>query len=107
MYGYHGLVAGENILGGEFEVDLTVCYQLENVIIKKIDETLDYTQLFGIVKERMKKPAQLLETLATEISSEIIVKFSRVTEVVISIYKLHPPIENFEGAVGVTYRLKR
>ena len=67
----------------------------------------DYTELLKIVKQRMQHPAHLLETLATEIASEIIAKFSIVTEVAISIYKLHPPIENFEGSVGVTYKLKR
>jgi dihydroneopterin aldolase len=55
----------------------------------------------------MQRPAKLLETLATEVASEIFAKFSNVEEVVISIFKLHPPIINFPGSVGVTYQLKR
>src|SRR3954469_12270710 len=88
FFGFHGLLPGEEIIGGEFEVSLTVCYIPAQIIIKKIEETLDYTALFDLVKERMQKPAHLLETLATEIASEIIVKFSIVTRVEISIYKL-------------------
>ena len=55
----------------------------------------------------MKKPVHLIETLAAEIASEIIAKFSIATEVNISIIKLHPPIKNFEGSVGVTFKIKR
>lgn len=107
IYGYHGLHAGEEVLGGEFEVSVTVCYVPADITIKKMEETLDYTALLDVVKKRMQRPAQLLETLATEIASEIIAKFETATEVAISIYKLHPPIENFEGSVGVTYTIKR
>lgn len=107
FYGYHGLDAGEEITGGEFEVSLTACYSPFHLPILKIEETLDYTLLLEIVRERMKKPAHLLETLATEIAGEIIAKFSTVTNVKISISKLHPPIRNFEGSVGVTFKIKR
>ena len=107
IHAFHGLDAGEEITGGEFEVSLSVHYVPEALPISKLAQTLDYTILLSIVKERMQKPALLLETLATEITGEIFAKFSTVTEVVISISKLHPPIKNFEGSVGITCRIKR
>jgi dihydroneopterin aldolase len=107
FFGFHGLHAGEEIIGGEYEVSLVVCYKPDDIIISKIGDTIDYTALFSIVKQRMQTPTQLLETIATTITSEIIAKFQRVTDVRISIYKLHPPIESFEGSVGVTYSVKR
>lgn len=106
FFGCHGLDAGEEITGGEFEVNLTTNYIPVRIPIKKIEETLDYTALLSIVRERMNRPADLLETLATEIATEIIAKFSIVTAVEISISKLHPPIQNFEGSVGVTFKIK-
>lgn len=107
IFGYHGLISGEEITGGEFEVNLTTYYRPKRIPIKEIEETIDYTALLEIVKKRMQKPGYLLETLATEIASEIIAKFSIVTRVEISIFKLHPPIKNFDGSVGVTFTLKR
>ena len=107
VFGFHGLHACEEIVGGEFEITLAASYLPAQTPIKEIGETLDYTVLLAIVKERMQKPAHLLETLATEIAGEIIAKFSIVTTVVISINKLHPPIQSFEGTVGVTYTIKR
>src|SRR4051812_14068316 len=107
IFGYHGLHAGEDIIGGEFEVNLTTFYTPTQVPVTKMEDTLDYTVLLALVKKRMQRPAHLLETLATEIASEIIAKFSIVTAVEISISKLHAPIENFEGSVGVTFTIKR
>lgn len=107
VFGFHGLDAGEDVAGGEFEVSVTASYVPAETVIKNLNKTADYTAVLALVRQRMQKPAHLLETLATEIASEIIAKFSIVTEVEISVYKLHPPIENFEGSVGVTYKLKR
>jgi 7,8-dihydroneopterin aldolase/epimerase/oxygenase len=107
FYGYHGLDEGEDVLGGEYEVSLTACYQPEEIPIVSIKQTIDYTVLHSIIKDRMQRPTHLLETLATEIVSEIFAKLPMIEDVEISIYKLHPPIKNFEGSVGVTYQLKR
>ena len=107
LYGYHGLHTGEEILGGEFEVNLTVHYSPVELPVQNLSDTVDYTALYELVKTRMQKPALLLETLVTEIAAEILAKFSLVEEVNISIYKLHPPIPHFQGSVGVAFTLKR
>ncbi len=107
LYGHHGLDEGEDVLGGEYEVSLTASYTPSKVPLVSIKQAIDYTVLYDMVKQRMQKPTPLLETLATEIASEIFAKVSNVDEVVISIFKLHPPIKNFQGSVGVTYQLKR
>lgn len=107
LYGYHGLHRGEEILGGEFEINLSVQYLPATVPIYHINETVDYSALYNLVKARMEKPALLLETLATEIAEEILAKFSLVDEVNISIHKIHPPIPNFKGSVVVAYNVKR
>ncbi len=107
LYGYHGLVEGEDVLGGEYEVSLTASYLPTEVPVVSINQTIDYTVLYNIIIARMQKPTRLLETLATEIVGEIFAKFSVVNNVAISIFKLHPPIKNFEGSAGVTYQLKR
>ena len=107
LHGFHGLDEGEDVLGGEFEVSLTASYIPEATPIVSIHQTIDYTLLYDIIKQRMLIPTPLLETLATEIVSEIFAKFPAILEVDISIFKLHPPIKNFQGSVGVTYQLKR
>ena len=107
FFAYHGIHQEEAILGGNFEVNLSATYLPATLSVTDITDTLDYTSIYDIVKSHMNMPTPLLETLATEIASEIIAKFSIVSAVVISIFKLHPPIENFQGSVGVTFTYKR
>ena len=105
LYGYHGMVKGEEIVGGEFEVSLTVTYVPARINIIEIEDTVDYTSLLELIRVRMQRPSLLLESLATEIAEEILNKYPIVRSIEITILKLNPPIRNFEGAVGVTYKI--
>lgn len=107
IFGYHGVHPEEQILGGDFEVTVTVSCKPAVTIVQQLEHTVDYTQLFALVKNRMQRPTPLLETLATEIAGEIFAKFPLVSGLAISIFKLHAPIENLEGSVGVTYKTTR
>ena len=107
LYCYHGIDEGEEVLGGDYLVNLTVTYSPTTTPVYLLEESIDYSILYSLVQQRMATPTGLLETLATEITSEIIAKFPIVNEVAISIYKLHPPIKAFEGSVGVTFKYKR
>lgn len=107
LFGYHGLNDGEDITGGEFLVNLSAQYFPRKLPVSSIEDTIDYTALLSIVKSRMSVKSALLETIACDIASEIIAKFSEVNEVFISVSKLQPPIANFSGQVGVSFRIKR
>jgi 7,8-dihydroneopterin aldolase/epimerase/oxygenase len=107
FYGYHGVYEEENITGGDFDVNIVVCFEPVKLPIKHMEETLDYTQLYELVKRRMNKQTKLIETLATEIAQEIFNSFSIVDEVEVSVIKLNPPIPFFRGNVSATYSLKR
>lgn len=107
LYGYHGLDEGEDVLGGEYEISLTASFTPQTLPVISIEHTIDYTVLYEIIRTRFLRPTPLLETIATEIGSEIFAKFPVVRVVDISIFKLHPPIKNFLGSVGVTYHLNR
>lgn len=101
--GLHGLYEGENIVGNQFEVSLKVAY-LNNTDSNflQISETLDYTELYNIIKLHMQKPVALLEKLAFDILQDCKLLYPQIKEGFISIYKLQPPIEQFQGKVGVT-----
>jgi len=107
FHSYHGVHDEEKLIGGKFEVSLLAKYHPSITPIKKLEETVNYVSLYEMVKTRMSQPSELLETIATELATEILAHFSIVEEVEISITKLHPPIVSFQGSVGVTYILKR
>ncbi|MFT4152404.1 dihydroneopterin aldolase [Parafilimonas sp.] len=107
FHGYHGVQEEESKTGGNFEVDLVVYFEPAALPVRYLNETIDYTQLYALVKQRMEKPTRLLETLATEIAGEIFTAFSPVTELAVSIKKLNPPIPFFNGSVAAAYAARR
>ena len=108
FHAYHGFYEEELIIGNDFELNLTVTYQpMEEIQGATIDNIINYVSLYALVKERMQQPTALLETIAMDIARQILSEFSAAEEVNISIHKLHPPILNFEGKVGVSYCERR
>lgn len=107
FYGYHGVYEEENITGGDFDVNVVVSFEPVKIPVKHMEETIDYTQLYELIKRRMNKQTRLIETLTTEIVQEIFDTFSMVNEVEVTVVKLNPPIPFFRGNVSATYSLKR
>src|ERR1700741_415822 len=103
----HGLYAEETVAGGDYLMDMKVWSEIDRVPVKDFKRTVDYVSVYEIVNGFMQHPTPLLETLVTEIAVTIIQKFHQVTSVYIRLYKLHPPITQFRGKVGVSFTCKR
>jgi 7,8-dihydroneopterin aldolase/epimerase/oxygenase len=101
FHSFHGLYAGEEKIGGPFEVNLTVWYE-PSAPVTSLEQTINYVTLFEIVKQRMQQRSSLLEIVAEEICSNIYSSFNVIVKMELSIYKCSPPIEGFEGKTGIT-----
>ena len=100
----HGVYADEQKLKNEFAVDLSIRFDPKKDLIQKIGDTIDYVKVYSLVKEEMQSPKQLLEETAMNIINRLKEQFMNIEEMTISIKKLHPPIANFMGSVGVSYK---
>lgn len=107
FYAYHGLYAVEKLKGNQFVIDLEVKYHPAIIPVTDIQQTIDYVALYSLLQKRMNVATPLLETLVMDIAEQILDQYLLVEEVNISIKKLHPPIANFDGTVGVSFELKR
>jgi len=103
FFGYHGVYPQEKKEGGEFEVNLSLSFHPVGKKINSLDETVNYENLFELLKTEMQTPRELLETLAMEIIERIHEKFSRIKKAKIEIVKLKPPIEGLVGNVATAY----
>lgn len=101
FHAHHGLYAGEETVGGPFEVNLSVWYNPGGPVTS-IDQTINYVILFNIVKQHMQERTGLLEMVAENICQAIKERFPVILEIKIDIYKCSPPIENFQGKTGIT-----
>ena len=107
FHGLHGLYEEEQVLGNEFRVDVTVWHQEAALPVCSLNDTVNYVAVYELVKKRMSVPTLLLETIATSIAQDILNTFPKAEAVKITIDKLHPPISEFTGSVGVSFELKR
>ena len=102
IYGGHGVYAGESKTGNLYHIDLCVKYEEGKLGFNTLTDTINYVELYEIIRQRMQSPTSLIEKLCHEIVQNIKQKYPFVVEVILSVYKIQAPIENFEGKVGVT-----
>jgi dihydroneopterin aldolase len=102
LYGYHGLYKEETILGNTFIVNLKVEFIPTVHKINVITETIDYVEVYNMVKERMLQPTPLLETIVEDIATNIFEKFPIAQKVEIEITKPKVFINTLNGNMSVS-----
>jgi len=101
--GYHGVHDEERVLGNTYELTIDVTIDAKEHITQ-LHQTADYVAIYEIVKKRMASPSALLETVAQDLTDLIHIYDNRIKSVAVSIKKMNPPIVNFQGSVGVSYK---
>ena len=104
FHAFHGVMEQERKVGNEFSVSLSVNIPYsEGMKEASLECTVSYADLYEIVADEMKKPRNLLETVAISIGNSIINRFQAVSSCSITIVKLQPPISGMSGEAGVTH----
>ena len=102
FYAFHGCFEEEQKIGTRFRVNLrmevdTSCAQVSD----SIADTVNYLEVYQVVKREMMKPSHLLEHVADRIGRAVKSEFSGVENVTIRISKLNPPLGGQMEAVSV------
>ncbi|MGN6165043.1 MAG: dihydroneopterin aldolase [Flavisolibacter sp.] len=103
FFAHHGLYAEEAKVGNEFEVDVFIAYKAAETEVLSIEQTINYAEVFRIVKDEFSQRKELLETCAMQMADRLQKQFPQIESLTISIKKLNPPIINFVGSVSVTF----
>jgi dihydroneopterin aldolase len=102
FYARHGVFEQEKKLGNTFSVSLKLYLDL-SVAGKSdhLEDTLNYAEVFEIVKKEMTIPSALLEHVANRIIQTVKQTFPQIVKIQIRLAKLHPPVcgEMEEAAV--------
>ena len=101
---FHGIHEEEKILGNDYVIDASVEFHEDLEVITSIQDTINYADIYKIIRERMSIPTHLLETVVMEIGNEIHSEFPQIRSINISIKKMFPPVEGIRGAVGVNWQ---
>jgi len=102
---FHGCFEEEKILGNKFTVNLEA--ETNDNKVEYINDTVNYVDLFKIIKKYMDIPTKLLETVMQHIVLEIFTDHPSIGRIVLSITKNHPPIKDLNGKVCVKIDMTR
>ena len=108
FHAFHGVMAQERQVGGEFLLSLRVGYPLAKAMESDdVKDTLDYATLFDLAKREMDIPSQLLEHVAGRIVKAITTAFPEVTSIDLELAKLNPPMGADCDGAGIFLKVKR
>lgn len=108
FHAFHGALSEEHIIGGDFEVNLTLHindYFIHDALWNdNLDATVNYADIYKLVKQETAISSQLIENVAARIARRILCTYEKVGQVDISVTKCSPPIQGFDGK-GATVSL--
>ena len=108
VFAHHGCLAEETKIGSDYRIDLEVKADLQtSAKTDKLSDTVDYVFLNRIIREEMKKPSYLLETVAKRILLRIFNEDDLVNKATVLVSKLNPPIGGDVEMVTIKMTEKR
>jgi dihydroneopterin aldolase len=89
----HGFYEEEQILGGDYIVDVYITTIFTKASIDDdLKKTINYETVYLICEAAMKKNSKLLENVADRISMDIKYQFGFIKELKVKVKKLNPPL---------------
>lgn len=88
---FHGYYPEERIIGNDFVLDVYVTIA-DTIPVDGLSDTVNYQDIFTIVKAVMAVPQLLLEQVVAGISHTIKERYPRVKKTVVTLRKMNPPM---------------
>ncbi len=101
LFGYHGVQPLEKVTGTHFTVNITIDINATGDLPMALADTIDYADVFQLLKTEFSQTEELLENLAERILTKIFTNFTLAQHADIAIWKNNAPISAFQGRVGV------
>ena len=92
FHAYHGVLQQERTVGNDYVVNLTVGYDFTGAMeTDELSATINYAELYEIIKEEMAIPSKLLEHVAGRIGKRLFSEYSAICQIQLAITKENPP----------------
>jgi len=109
FFSFHGVLNEEKTLGQKFFIDVELGLDLKRAgESDNVQDTVSYADIFQLVKDVVTdRRFNLIEALAENIASEILVKHKEIKEAAVTIRKPEAPVAGIFDYFGVEIRRKR
>jgi 7,8-dihydroneopterin aldolase/epimerase/oxygenase len=93
IYAHHGCLPEEAIIGGDYIVNISFKGDLYKAASSdKLEDTIDYVDVYKIVKSEMSIRANLIEQVAKRIADRLKSSFTKIDSLSVEVIKKNPPI---------------
>ncbi len=100
---FHGCYPLEQVVGNRFRVNVTLTADLSRAAASdRVDDTINYLQVFEIVREQMAITSHILEHVCERIIDAIYAAFPQCERVKVKVSKIAPPLGGKIEQVSVT-----
>ena len=105
LHAYHGCQEFKKRDGNTFLVNLILELNTEKAEISdKLEDTLNYQEVYDVVKHEMEIPSNLIEHAARRIFDALIENFPQILHLNLRLSKLNPPLGGDVKSVSVEIR---
>ncbi|MCH9030503.1 MAG: dihydroneopterin aldolase [Bacteroidetes bacterium] len=103
FYGYHGVRSEEQSVGGKFEADVDIYTDFSEAAAEdNLDKTIDYHEVYSFMYHlALEQKYYLIESLASKIADELLMKFDRISKIVVRVRKNNPPLGGVVDCVEI------
>lgn len=94
FYAYHGVLEQERKVGGEYTIDLflTLSDATSAIADDDLDGTVNYAEVYDLLKREMEVPSALLEHVCGRILQVLFDAFPLIVKAQIKLCKVNPPL---------------
>ena len=93
FHAFHGVLPEERIVGNNYSVTVKFSFDFSKAAKSDdLDETINYAEVYELVKGEMQQPSKLIEHVAQRISDRILLRFPQVKSLEVQLSKHNPPV---------------
>lgn len=108
LHARHGVLPQEQLTGNDYIINVRVGYDISRAMqTDDVADTLNYAEVYNIIKEEMSTPSKLIEHVAGRIANRLMDSYSQISSVMLRITKCNPPMEADCDGAGVEILVKR
>lgn len=106
FHALHGVLPQERVTGNDYELTLRIGYPMEGAMRSDaVADTLNYAEVYELVRDEMQTPCNLMEHAARRISDRLLRQYPEIRSIDLWMTKKNPPMgADCEGA-GVEVHL--
>ena len=108
LHARHGVLPQEQLTGNDYIINVRASYDISRAMqTDDVADTLNYAEVYNIIKEEMNIPSKLIEHVAGRIADRLLDHYADINSIMLRITKCNPPMGADCDGAGVEINVTR